>query len=336
MRSTIFKEPGEPLAIEHRAVPDPTVTQVVIKVARCGICGSDLKMTQAGNWVSFAPGAVIGHEYAGEVVAAGKEVEGLNLGDRVTAIPAAGCGQCEACAQGDPYGCSFCTYLMGGFSEYTVAESRHVLKLPTSLSMSDGALVEPLACGSQASRYAGLTRQSRVLVIGAGAIGLGAVYWSAMAGCNRIAVAALSDRNAGLAATMGAGDFLLQGKDLPSRVAETLGGPPDIVFECAGAPGLIATSIDCVRVKGTIVSSGMCCVPESFVAGAAVMKQVRLAFSMGYIMSDFGRAIAALDAGHLEPRAMISETIGLDALPGMFEALRTDRSRCKVLVAPGE
>jgi (R,R)-butanediol dehydrogenase/meso-butanediol dehydrogenase/diacetyl reductase len=225
---------------------------------------------------------------------------------------------------------------MGGFSEYTVAESRHVLKLPTSLSMSDGALVEPLACGSQASRYAGLTRQSRVLVIGAGAIGLGAVYWSAMAGCNRIAVAALSDRNAGLAATMGAGDFLLQGKDLPSRVAETLGGPPDIVFECAGAPGLIATSIDCVRVKGTIVSSGMCCVPESFVAGAAVMKQVRLAFSMGYIMSDFGRAIAALDAGHLEPRAMISETIGLDALPGMFEALRTDRSRCKVLVAPGE
>jgi 2-desacetyl-2-hydroxyethyl bacteriochlorophyllide A dehydrogenase len=336
MRSTIFRELGQPIAIEHRAVPDPTPTQVVIKVARCGICGSDLKMTQAGNLVSFAPGSAIGHEYAGEIVAAGKGVEGLNIGDRVTAIPAAGCGKCEACARGDPYGCLSCIYLMGGFSEYTVAEARHVAKLPASLSMNDGALVEPLACGSQASRYAALTPQSRVLVIGAGAIGLSAVYWSAIAGCSRIAVAALSDRNAGLAATVGADDFLLQGTDLPSRVAEALGGPPDIVFECAGAPGLIATSIDCVRVKGTIVSSGMCCVPEAFVAGAAVLKQVRLFFSMGYVMSDFDRAIAALDAGRLEPRAMISEIIGLDALPDMFEALRTDRSRCKVLVAPGE
>jgi (R,R)-butanediol dehydrogenase/meso-butanediol dehydrogenase/diacetyl reductase len=325
MRSAIFKGLGEPLAIEQRAAPDPTAAQVVIKVARCGICASDLKMTQVGNWMSFTPGAAIGHEYAGEIVAVGKDVEGLQISDRVTAIPAAGCGQCEACARGDPYGCSFCSYLMGGFSEYTVAAAPLVMKLPVSLSMNDGALVEPLACGSQAARYACPTAHSRVLVLGAGSIGLGAIYWSVMSGCTRIAVAALSGRNAGLAARMGATDFLLQGKDLPSRVAETLGGPPDIVFECAGAPGLIATSIDCVRVKGTIVSSG-----------TAVMKQVRLAFSMGYIMSDFGRAIAALDAGHIEPRAMISETIALDALPGMFEALRTDRSRCKVLVAPGE
>jgi (R,R)-butanediol dehydrogenase/meso-butanediol dehydrogenase/diacetyl reductase len=335
LRSAIFVKAGEPLVIENRPTPKPGPTQVLIKVARCGVCGSDLKMTAKGSPALFQEGCTPGHEYAGEIVEIGRNVTGFAPGDRVTAIPVAGCGACPACLSGDPYGCSSCRYLMGGFAEFTVAEARYVAKLPGGLSFADGALVEPLACGAQAARLAELTRASRVLVLGAGPIGLSATYWARQAGCERIAVAALSERNRALAELMGASVFLSGPEDLAARAADALDGPPDVVFECVGAPGMIGASVDCVRPKGVIVSCGMCLHPESFVAGAAAAKQVSLKFSLAYVMSDFHRALASLEAGRLEPRAMISETIGLDALPRELEALRTDRTRCKVMVEPG-
>lgn len=334
MRSAIFKGAGTPLAIENVPDPAPAAGEVVIKVARCGICGSDVKMTDITSPVHFACGSALGHEYAGEIVALGRGVSGLAIGDRVTAIPAGGCGSCAACLAGDPYACTACRYIMGGFSEYTRAQALYVAKLPEGLSLSDGALVEPLACGSQAVRLGGVGPESRVLVLGAGPIGLTAVYWAKRAGCLNIAVTAQSSRNAERARAMGASAFVQQGDDLPARVAAALGGPPDVVFECAGAPGLIGRAVACVRPKGTVVSAGMCFEPEPFVAGNALMKQVRLQFSMAYVMDDFRRGMAALEAGHVEPRAMIGETIGLGDVPDMLETLRQGGSRGKVMVDP--
>lgn len=334
MRSAIFTAAGSPLFIEDRPVPDPSTGQVVIKVGRCGICGSDLKMTDPSSPFHFAQGYTPGHEYAGEVVAIGADVTQVSPGDIVTAFPVGGCGTCPACLAGDPYACAQCSYLMGGFAEYCIAQAAFVTRLPADLSLADGALVEPLACGSQAVRLGGVTPGSRILVLGAGATGLAAIFWARRAGCGAIALSAPSRRRAELAMQMGATHFVEQGDDLPARVAATLGGAPDIVFECAGTAGLITQSIDCVKPRGTVVSSGMCFDGENFVAGSATIKQVRLQFSMAYVMEDFRHALDALDAGHVEPRAMISETIGLDALPAMLEALRTDRSRCKVLVSP--
>jgi threonine dehydrogenase-like Zn-dependent dehydrogenase len=334
MRSAIFHGPGTPLSIE--TVPDPTPNphQVVIRVDRCGICGSDLKMTEVGSPVLYSAGAALGHEYAGEIVALGKEVNHLAVGERVTAMPVAGCGHCAACLAEEPLSCAECRYLMGGFSEYTVAEARYVARLPRSLSQSDGALVEPLACGSQAVRLAQLQPATRVLVMGAGPIGLAAIYWARRAGCQRIVAAALSRRNAGIASLMGASSFVLQGDSLEAAVLQQLGGCPDVVFECAGAPGLIGQAIELVAARGTIVSAGLCFAPERFVAGKALMKQIRLQFSMGYNMGDFRGAIGALEAGFVEPRAMVSETIELAALPGALEAMRTEKSRGKVMVNP--
>jgi (R,R)-butanediol dehydrogenase/meso-butanediol dehydrogenase/diacetyl reductase len=334
MKSAIFLAAGAPLSIATVADPTPDSNQVVIRVDRCGICGSDLKMTEVGSPVQYAAGSALGHEYAGEIVALGKDVQHLEIGDCVTAMPVTGCGHCAACLAEVPLSCSECRYLMGGFSEFTIAEARYVARLPQALSQSDGALVEPLACGAQAVRLAQLDPASRVLVIGVGPIGLGIIYWARRAGCRRIVAAARSRRNADIAALMGASSLVLQGESLEAAAIQQLGGRPDVVFECAGAPGLIGQAIALVAPAGTIVSAGLCFEAERFVPGTALMKQIRLQFSMGYNMGDFRTAIGALEAGFVEPRAMLSGTISLAALPQAFEAMRVEKSKCKVMVDP--
>jgi len=334
MRSAIFHEAGKPLAIETVPDPDPAPHQVVIKVGRCGICGSDLTFTDPKSPAHFAAGSALGHEYAGEIAAVGRDVTHLKVGDRVTAMPMAGCGACAACLAGDPMACSQCRYIMGGFGEYTLADARFVERLPETLSLSDGALVEPLACGSQAARLGGIGRDSRVLVIGAGAIGLAAIYWARRSGSERIAAAALSSRNEGLARTMGATDFLLQADDLAAGAADALGGAPDVVIECSGAVGTLGRAFDCAAPRGTVVAAGYCFEPQPIVTAGALNKQLKLQFSLAYVMDDFTRSVAALDAGSVEPRAMLGETIGLDALPATIEALRQNKARGKLLVDP--
>jgi len=334
MKCAVFKRAGEPLSIE--SVPDPTPGpgEIVIKVGRCGICGSDLKMTEAGSSVLYPAGSALGHEYAGEVAAFGRDVSGFRVGDRVTAMPTTGCGSCPACLAGEPIACGQCRHIMGGFGEYTLADARYVAKLPADLSLSDGALVEPLACGRHAVRLAGVSPAARVLVIGAGSVGLTVMYWARRFGCRHIVATARSERNAELARTMGASGFVRQGEALTDKVAEALGGSPDIVFECAGAAGLIGQAVDCVRFGGTIVSAGLCFDPEPFVSGKALMKQARILFSLAYGMDDFRQALDTLDAGFVEPRAMLGESIALAALPRRLEELRYERSTYKVMVNP--
>ncbi|TNE45976.1 MAG: alcohol dehydrogenase [Sphingomonadales bacterium] len=334
MHSAIFHGPGKPLILEDRPIPEPGAGQVLIKVGRCGICGSDVKMTDERSPVHFASGCTPGHEYAGEIAALGQGVSGLKVGDRVTALPVGGCGRCPSCLAGDPYACTACSYLMGGFAEYTLAQAAFVTRLPASLSLDDGALVEPLACGSQAMRLSGATPQSRILIMGAGPMGLAALYWARQMGCRSVALCATSRRNADRAMNMGATAFLEADDDLADRVTEALGAPADIVFECTGSVGAISRSVDLVSARGTVVSSGMCFDAEPFTAGPATMKQVRLQFSMAYVLSDFHRAIDAFDAGHVEPRAMVSEQIALSALPAKLESLRSRHAGCKIMVKP--
>jgi threonine dehydrogenase-like Zn-dependent dehydrogenase len=334
MRGIVFHNAGHPLALEHLPDPVPADREVVIRVGRCGICSSDVSMTDARSSFHFAPGAVLGHEYAGEIVALGRSVETLKIGDRVTALPTAGCGTCAACRAGDPNACAACRYVMGGFAEYTTADAALVVKLPDALSLDDGALVEPLACGMQAVRLAGIGPGSRVLMLGAGPIGLAALYAARRAGAGRVAVCARSRRAAPLASAMGADNFIEQGSDVARRVADALGGAPEFVIECVGIPGLLEQAIEIVARRGTIVIAGLCFDAQPVAFGAALMKQVTLRFSLAYTLADFHRAVNALDAGHLEPRVMLGETIALTSVPAAIEEMRNTRHTGKLMVDP--
>jgi (R,R)-butanediol dehydrogenase/meso-butanediol dehydrogenase/diacetyl reductase len=330
VRAAIFKRIGQPLAIETIPDPEPSDGSVVVQVGRCGVCGTDLNMT-SGDGPSYPENSAIGHEIAGEVVACGRGVTSLAVGDRIAAMGVFGCGRCGHCREGDPMLCRELRGAEGGFGEFMQAPVGGCLKLPESLSLSDGALIEPLACGHHATNVAGLEPGARVLVVGAGAMGLGVTHYARHYGVGPIVVTAPSRRAADAAMAMGASAFLTNDE---GPVEQALGGAPDIVFECAGKPGLIGEAIDRVRPRGKVVVCGICAMPDSFVPATALMKEVQIRFAVAYTLRDFEIVARLFDSGRIEPRAMVTETISLDALPAVFEALRGPTQQRKVHVDP--
>jgi 2-desacetyl-2-hydroxyethyl bacteriochlorophyllide A dehydrogenase len=337
MKAAYFKRVGLPLEIRSVDDPTPGSGEVVLKIHRCGICGSDLHMTDGhAPHFTLPENSTLGHEFAGEVVAVGKNVERLKIGDAVTALPFTGCGQCATCLAGKPNFCAQFKGAAGGFAQYAVVAERVATKLPATLSMEDGALIEPMAVGLHGVALAKIRPGARVLVIGAGPVGLAAIFWARRVGAGRIVATASSRRRESLARHLGADDFVvpLAGQDLAALAADSLQGPADVVFECAGQEGLIAQSIHCVKPQGDVVVLGFCTVPDQFVPAAAVWKEVRIQFAVTYSMQEFEHVANVFDAGHVEPRMMITDRISLDALPDAFEALRSRTTQCKVMVNP--
>lgn len=321
MKAALFKAVGTPLAIEDLPDPEPGAGEAVIRVARCGVCGTDLHST-SGHGYTLPAGAQLGHEYAGEVVAVGRGVERLKVGDHVAALPVVGCGECDACRTGIDVLCSRWKGYGGGLADYAKISERGATILPQTLSLADGALVEPFAVGRRAVRLANPAPGDRALIIGPGPIGLAVLFWLRRAGVRSVALLASSDRRRPLAEAMGADSFILEGETAQQDIVAALGGAPDIVFECAGVPGTIARAIALVRPQGQVVSLGFCMVPDQFVPGMALMKDVTVRFSLIYTREDYAECAAALDADGDRARAMVTETVALADAPAAFERLR--------------
>jgi len=332
MRAAVFHGAGRPLAIESRDDPTPTPTDVIIKVHRCGICGTDLHMTAGHGW-DFPAGTVPGHEYAGEIVEVGSQVSGFRKGDLITALPSQGCGRCEACARGHYTLCHHAGGLMGGFGEYLRIPAYVAIKLPRTFSVADGALVEPFAVGLYGARMAAIRPGDRVLVLGGGVVALTAIFWAKRLGAGRIVAMSRSARRADLALAMGADAFVQTGPEEKHEVAAALGRAPDIVFECAGAAGLLSQAVQHAGLYGHVVSMGFCTSPDAVVPAVAAYKGVRLSFPVGYTLRDFEHAADVMLAGHPDPKSMITSVVSLDELPTAFEALRQPNRETKVQVA---
>ena len=333
MKAAVFQGAGKgrALAIETLDDPEPRPGDVIVKVQRCGICGTDLHMTSGHGW-DFPTGAVIGHEYAGEVVAVGTAVERFREGDRVSGMAQAGCGQCEACFRGLPLLCVKADGGMGGFGEYLRLAEGAAVRLPQTLSIADGALVEPLAVGLHGVRMADMQMGARVLVLGAGSVGLAAIFWARRLGAGRVVAASRSMTREAMALEMGADAFVQTGEGEIERVIEALGGQPEIVLECAGAVGLLGQAISHVKTFGQVLSLGFCTSPDPVIPGLAAFRQVRISFPLAYSPGEFRHVADMMLAGKIDPKAMITSTIALDDLPETFEALRGPNDQTKVHV----
>jgi threonine dehydrogenase-like Zn-dependent dehydrogenase len=321
MKAAIFKAVGEPLAIETLPDPEPGEGEAVIRVSRCGVCGTDLHST-SGHGYTLPGGSQLGHEYGGEVVAIGKGVERLKVGDRIAALPCVGCGHCDACKTGIDVLCQNMTGYGGGLAEYAKVGERGVTILPSTMSLADSALVEPFSVGLRAVRLANVKPESRVLVQGPGPIGLSVLFWLRQFGVRNIVLLASSRRRQTLAETMGGEHFLTEGPEAAQEIAAILGGAPDVVFECAGMPGTVARAIELVRPAGQVMALGFCMVPDTIIPGMALLKDVTVRFSLIYTREDYARCAAALDADGDRARAMVTDTVNLAGLPSAFEEFR--------------
>jgi (R,R)-butanediol dehydrogenase/meso-butanediol dehydrogenase/diacetyl reductase len=335
MRAAVFQGAGRKLAVERLPDPAPAPDQVVLKLGACGICVTDLSITSGRGTVQVPPGFVPGHEYAGEVVAVGAQVERLRIGDRVAVLPCPNCGACANCLEGEPWWCTNETPPhAGGFAEYAAVNERDTVLLPDALTLADGALVEPLAVGLHGVHLADLDPGDRVLVLGAGPIGLATTFWARRLGAGPLAVMATSRRRERFATAFGASTFLVAGDDPAGEAAEALGGPPSVVIEAAGVRGALARALDVVADRGTVLSLGFLTVEDSFVPALAMRKQTRLQFAWCYGMRDYRHVVDTLAMDPTQPRTMITETVSLDGLVDVFETLRGPNEQCKVMVEP--
>ena len=333
MRAAVMQGLHQPLKLETVADPTPGEGDVVVKVARCGICGSDLHMTEDPAYGQGA-GSILGHEFAGEVVALGKGVEGLVTGDLVSVIPLKSCGHCHACTTGQVQWCEAFGLQGGGYAEYALTRPNQCVRLPQSASLADGAIVEPLAVALHGVALSQMRIGDKVLVLGAGPIGLAVAFWARRFGAGRVVVQDLSAWQRDRAMQMGAHDFVVEPADPVGGAERALGGKADVVFECVGVPGLIAQGVEQVRNDGTIVLLGLCTRPDTFSSFAMLSKQVRLVTSAFFTRQEYEAALDALDRGAVEPRLLVTDTISLSATPDVFESLRRRTHHCKVLIDP--
>ena len=333
MRAAVMQGLHKPLAVETVPDPVPGAGDVVIKVGRCGICGSDLHMTEDPAYGQDA-GSILGHEFAGEVIELGRGVEGLAKGDLVAVSPLKSCGTCPACCDGNVSWCEAFGLQGGGYAEYALTRPNQCVKLPKSASLADGAIIEPLAVALHGLAMSGMRIGDKVLVLGAGPIGLATAFWSRRMGAGRVAVQDVAEWQRERAMQMGAHDFIADRADPMGAAERALDGKADIVFECVGVPGLIAQAVEQVRARGTIVLLGLCTKPDTFNSFAMLSKEVRLITSAFFTRHEFEAALDALDRGAAEPRLLVTDTISLAATPDVFELLRQRTEQCKVLIAP--
>ena len=333
MKAVTFQALHAPLSFEIMPDPTPGEGEVVVHVGRCGICGSDLHMTEDAAY-GCKHGDVLGHEFAGEVVALGKDADGLKTGDLVSVIPLKSCGQCEHCRKGEVQWCESFGLQGGGYAEYALTRPNQCVKLPADVSLADGAIIEPLAVALHGVNLSSLRKGDKVLVLGAGPIGLAVAFWAKRMGAAKVAVQDIAEFQKSRALEMGADIFVIDPADPVGSAERALGGKADVVFECVGVPGLIAQGVEQVRARGTILLLGLCTRPDTFNSFAMLSKEVRLVTSAFFTVPEYRASLDALAEGAIEPRLLVTDTISLADTPGVFESLKHRTRQCKVLITP--
>ncbi len=340
MRAAVFRGVGRKLSIEDVPMPAPMAGEVVLKVAYCGICGSDLHVTQPGDLL-VPEGSILGHEFAGEVV----EARGSKWrsGQRVAAMPI---WECAACA---PHGCkdrlgALCPEARfngialdapGAYAEYIRLRDSQIVLLPDEVSLRDAALLEPLAVGRHAVAEAGPIAGCNVLILGAGPIGLTTAISARLAGARTVVISEPSDSRRVLAERLGATGVIdpRQGP-VAEAFARIAGARPDVIFECVGVPGLIQQAIELAPPRGRVVVVGLNLLDDTVKPGMAIFKEVNLRFVLAYTRADFEDVVGHMAAGRIDADTLITTVVGFDALPDVFEALRQPSGHTKVLVRP--
>jgi len=345
MKAAVFQGPGRPLEIHTVPDPEPGPAELVLAVRACGICGSDLHLSEiadtAGGMTPLPAGTVMGHEFAGQVAAVGRAVAGrFAVGDRVTALPFIGCGTCAACLEGRGHRCPAVVStglgrILGGYAEYVRVGVHETLPLPAAVSDRAGAMVEPLAVGLHAVERAGLRPGEAVLVIGAGPIGLAVSLWARFMGASHVIASDLSAQRADRALAMGATAAVHAAQeDAVAAVKRLAGRRAEVVFDCVGVPGSQQLAMDAAPTNGRVVVAGVCMLPDRILPVKAITKELDVRYVFGYGKRDFALTIDMLAARRIDPAPMLSETVGLDAFPAAFESLRTDKRKAKVLLEP--
>jgi (R,R)-butanediol dehydrogenase/meso-butanediol dehydrogenase/diacetyl reductase len=341
MRAVVFRGAGR-LDIED--VPDPVAgpRDILLRVRACGVCGTDLHTYTKGLFAEV--GQIMGHEFAGEVVRVGAEVEGIAVGDRVTGLPIQPCGECRRCRESAGHLCevwgtrSIAYGLPGAFAELLripdAVPGRNVHHLADTVSYEDGALVEPLAIAVHAVRHAEPWPGTTAVVLGLGPIGLQTAQVLLARGVSPVIGVDLSPLRRRIAEGLGI-SVVDPEPDLVAAVERHLGGREvDRVFEASAAPELVGRAVELVRPRGTIVLIALYPGQVPIDATRVVQRELVLRGSAMVTPEDFRDAIGLLATGQARAQPLITHRRPLADIRSAFEAQLDRDTAVKVLVRP--
>ena len=301
--------------IQRRDIRPLSDHEVLIRIRASALCGSDLHIAR-GKHPSVPLPATIGHEFSGDVVAAGGKVSPFWLGKRVTAEPCTFCGQCNACRRGQYNLCEELRFIYrngdGAMADYIVVRESSLFSLPDAVSYDEGALMEPLSVAIHAVRRANVSLGDTVFVLGDGAIGLLTAAACRLAGAQRILVAGHSQKRLALAREFGATETLdSHARDSAEWVLQTAGGAAK-AFECVGSEACLEQVTRALRRGGTAAVVGIYEQPDIHMdISRLVTRELSIVGTQGYC-HDFATAISA--AASIPLKKLVTHTFPLEQL----------------------
>lgn len=335
MRAAVIHGPHD-LRVEQRDEPSVGPGQVKIRVAAGGICGSDLHYYLHGGFgaVRLKEPMILGHEIAGTVVEIGTNAPGIQVGQKVAVNPSLPCGTCRYCQQGLQnqcldmrfYGSAMrMPHVQGGFCDFLACEAMQAVVVPDHVSLHEAAFAEPLAVCLHAVRRAGSLLGARVLVAGAGPIGVLTIAAARLAGAAEIVATDILDPPLAIAGTMGA-DRTINVASEPDALSpyKAHKGSFDVMFEAAGGASTVLAGLELLRARGILVQVGQGA-EVSLPMSLLVTKEIDLRGSFRF-HKEFAMAAAAIAKRQIDVRPLLTDVVGLNQAGRAFE-LAADKSR---------
>ncbi|HEV2209774.1 MAG TPA: galactitol-1-phosphate 5-dehydrogenase [Verrucomicrobiae bacterium] len=324
--------------------PQPGADEVLVAVAACGICGSDVHGMD-GSTGRRRPPLIMGHEAAGTIAALGQSVRGWSLGDRVTFDSTIYCGRCEYCRRGEINLCNARRVLgvscedyrqNGAFAEFVAVPSRILYRVPAALSFEQAALAEPFAIALHAVRRAAPVLNDTVVVFGAGMIGLALVQALRQSGCGQLLVVDLAPDRLELASKLGATHVLNpKTEDVPARIQQlTAGQGAECAFEAVGLSSTVELALRSVRKGGSVTLVGNVSPKVDFPLQLAVTRELTLYGSCAS-RGEYPACLDMLARGALAAAPLLSAVAPLAEGAAWFNRLhRQESGLLKVVLKP--
>lgn len=337
MRQAIMTSPGR---IEFREIEKPEIRddQVLIRVKRIGVCGSDIHVYHGTHPYTSYP-VVQGHEVSGIIAEMGHGVQGRALGDKVTFTPQITDGTCYQCRHGAYHICDSLKVMGfqtdGAAAEYFPIDADKVLKVPASVSLDEAAMIEPTSVAVHALRRAGDVKGKKVLVLGSGTIGSLVGQVARASGAGAVINADISDYKLDKAKACGLRHVVNTHREDLSETITRIFGPDraDLILECVGAQETIDQAIENARKGTTIIVVGVFGEKPRVDLGLVQDHELNLVGTLMYQRSDYERAIELVESGKMHLQEMITHRFDFRDYLDAYRAIEDSEGRyMKVMI----
>ena len=329
MKAAVFYAAKEPLKIEELPNPSPGVGEILVKVAACGLCHTDLSYIDHGVPTFKKPPLILGHEVSGTVAAIGANVDSWNEGDRVLLPAVFGCGKCAMCRTGRENICEemvmFGNNVNGGYAEFVLAPAKEIVSLPEEIPLIEGAIIaDAITTPFHAVINRGKVKPGdSVVVFGCGGVGINIVQMAVAVGAQVVAVDVMDNKlewasNLGAHATVNAKNV----ERVDKEIRKLTSGGADVGFEAIGNPIVQEQAFASIRNGGRFVMVGYSPKPMSLNAGRVMYREMEIVGSLGCRVADYPRVVELARQGKIKVKELVSAQFPLEEINKALDYVR--------------